>query len=701
MTRVSAWAGIVVLVLALLSALAWGPGAGRPHQVPVGVVAPEVASDVFVRPSTGFEAPTTFQLVESRADAVAAVRRGDLVAAVVMDLSRTRDEVLLDRSRDADLLTSVLASLTEQQNRVGRTLTVSYLESTRTGSAERVDRYVLLTSLAGFLLGMAAVIARWVRRRPIRRVPRVAIVLLNGSVLLASAGAVVAHLQGGLPIWPTALVLLVVALTSALLPVAFAVASELRGLGVALLLHLTLLLPLVLHLDSLMMAQPWSWFYDYTMPGAARAALTHVANPASGTWPPIWTLLSLTAWWVASSVVGLYGLRESRHRATAVPLLRGALSAVPAVVVLIASAMLLPTDAHIAAPGETQATTTRCVHLGKLEGIDALNAATRSVRGGDLFGGGDIGASTLLQDGRSLWMFGDSVRKAGKYPTFVRNSMLLFDANCLAMVLPSGNGAVIPTRKGDVGFWPMSILTEARTGYDVVTVTAQRVRGTGTGIFDFEILGPSAAVFVVPVGGTPQLMTVRDLRTTEHDDTRPMWGAATAVADGWTYLYGTAQSAEPFVFGYSLRVARVRTPQVLKTKAWKYWDGHGWSDTESDAVELIPAVNGASQTLSVWPGEDGTWYALSKRNDYLGSDLVVWTAPGPTGPFTAHPAVAQIPSDVDAGLLRYMPLAHPEIQPVKGTVVVSYSNNRSRAEEVRQDPRIYRPTFLRVPLPTP
>jgi hypothetical protein len=78
---------------------------------------------------------------------------------------------------------------------------------------------------------------------------------------------------------------------------------------------------------------------------------------------------------------------------------------------------------------------------------------------------------------------------------------------------------------------------------------------------------------------------------------------------------------------------------------------------------------------------------------------VVWTAPTPAGPFTAGPAVAPLPSDAVTGTVRYMPLAHPWLLPHRGTMVVSYSQNRLDPDEVVDDPLLYRPRFLRVRLP--
>ena len=94
-----------------------------------------------------------------------------------------------------------------------------------------------------------------------------------------------------------------------------------------------------------------------------------------------------------------------------------------------------------------------------------------------------------------------------------------------------------------------------------------------------------------------------------------------------------------------------------------------------------------------------TWYAVSKRDDVLGRDLVIWKAPAPTGPFVPSAPLAEIPSDSSNGLLRYMPLAHPDLLPEDGTVVVSYSRNVADLQRLQKDPYLYRPEFLRVPLP--
>ncbi|GEB15287.1 DUF4185 domain-containing protein [Pimelobacter simplex] len=341
-----------------------------------------------------------------------------------------------------------------------------------------------------------------------------------------------------------------------------------------------------------------------------------------------------------------------------------------------------------------------CIPTGDLATVDQLNAFVTRTRGSVAFAGGDVGASVRLQDGRGMFVFGDTLRGPDfDGQQFVRNSMLLFSPGCGRVVLPRDRGAVVPDRPDGVGYWPMSIASVPRDGYDLVGVSVQRVRSTkGSGVFDFEILGPAVALFRVLPGQAPDLVSLRDVGPDTVDPSRPMWGAATAIDDGWVYVYGTSRDRAAVSTGFDLRVARSRPETVGDPTAWEFWDGRAWTPDEARARVLIPRRGGVSQTLSVFHDGD-RWYAVSKRDEVLGRDLVVWQAPGPTGPFVAAPPVAEIPSDAVSGTLRYLPLAHPDLLPEPGTVVVSYSENNTDFTVVRDDPRRYRPRFLRVRLP--
>ena len=344
----------------------------------------------------------------------------------------------------------------------------------------------------------------------------------------------------------------------------------------------------------------------------------------------------------------------------------------------------------------TGSTATPCSAFEQPRDVADLNDVVAGFRNQPAALGGDVGADVTLQDGRRLWIFGDTLREGG---AFVRNSLLLFDDDrrCSSVVLPPGGGAVIPDRADGVGYWPMSIAVVHRDGLDRVGVMAQRVRSTG-GAAQFENLGPALAVFDVRPGALPELASVQDVGPDQAGRTRPTWGAASWITDeGWVYLYGTSHPEQELVFGFALHVARVRVEDVLDPGLWRYWDGAAWQGDPARSAVLVPAVGGVSQTLSVIE-RDGRWYAISKRDEYLGRDLVVWEAPGPTGPFTAQPPALAIPSDVDARVYRYMPLAHPELPAADGHVVVSVSRGSDDLGLLVRHPELYRPLFVEVPL---
>lgn len=329
-------------------------------------------------------------------------------------------------------------------------------------------------------------------------------------------------------------------------------------------------------------------------------------------------------------------------------------------------------------------------------GLNRLITRYRSVPG---FVGADVGADVLLQDDRRLWVFGDTLRQPDfDGQTFVRNSMLIFAPGCATVVMPRDGGAVVPDRLDGVGYWPMDVGVVHHLGHDVVGVSLQRVRTTGPGVFDFEVLGPALALFDVPEGGPPDLMFVRDLGPDGTDPARPMWGAAIETTPDAVYIYGTSRPGGENTFGLALQVARAPITDVANQSAWRYWDGRRWQADAARAAVLVPAQGGVSQVLSVFH-RDGSWYAVSKRDDYLGKDLVIWKAPAPTGPFVASAPLADIPSDSENGLLRYLPLAHPDLLPDDDSVVVSYSRNVADLRRLRENPTLYRPRFLRVPLP--
>jgi hypothetical protein len=681
----------------------------RPHHAPVSVVAPAIAANALSAQADGLAGrPLDATPSTDRAGAVDDVRRGVTVAALVVDLSHTRDTLVVSSAVDARLAQAVVEQITATETSLGRTVQIRRV-SIASGSDDVVRRVSVASGFLGFLIAVVLSLVRGpvarTLRMGVRRMVVVTLASLVGGFLTAVVVPGLGHPDSETEL-RVAAALALSAIVAATVTLALEGVAGFGGLGLSGVIYLVLATPQVLGSDPRLLPAPWPAVAGWTPPGASVDAVAAIVLfGGTGIRLPVLVLAA----WLMIGVVALAMARREREAAPAPAShhhvrrwrWRVAVVVAPVAVATLLLVSFVPRDAVAhSAPVADLASETRCVATGGINDVADLNRIARTVRGGPEFLGADVGADTTLQDGRRVMVFGDTLRGPNfTGQEFVRNSMLVIGGDCIQSIVRA-HGALIPDRPGSdphrVGYWPMSVTAVHEPGYDLLVVTCQRVRSTDDG--GFENLGPAIGLFVVARGGTPQLMALRDIGADSADTTRPAWGAAAALAGGWLYLYGTANPAEPYVFGFSLRVARVRPDDVLRTSAWEYWDGGDWVADPAAAQELIAADGGTSQTLSVFE-EGGTWYALSKRNEFLGDDIVAWRAPAPWGPFDGGTTVASLPSDTARGRLRYMPLAHPDLLPRPGTVVVSYSQNRTDIGQIVNNPFLYRPRFLRVTLP--
>lgn len=711
---------LLVVQAVLLLVVARNAQVGEPHDLPVAVVTAPVMAQSLADQANAMEGKPFDAYVGRDAEAAeASVRRGTTAAALDVDLRVTEDVLVLNEANGERLNQAILDRVEALEDSYDRTVAVETVDTAR-GSPHSPDVLALLAH--GVAFGFVVIVSlllgpitRTLGRGVLRHVVLVGVAVVAGVLLALSP------LAGDAPWAKVAVVLALAVMVAGSATLALEALAGLAGLGIAVAVFFVQVSPLLLQVDTRLLPAPWRSIMQGTPVGAMERALADliIYDDAPGITRyafvlAAWLVVALLTSLVARRIRDRAGVdlhtsgRPASRRTKALWRWRVGAIVVPATALMLAATLLVPRTA-VAGPEAipSRASESRCVPTGPVRDVADMNRITDRLRGGgdfqSGFQGGDVGASVMLQDGRALFVFGDTLRAAGfEGQRFVRNSMLVMEPECLQVITPADHGAIIPDRTGGdgptVGYWPMSVGRVERPGYDLVAVSAQRVRTVGDDEFDFENLGPSIAVFVVPRGGTPQLVDRVDIGPDDPDRSRPTWGAASATSDGWVYLYGTANPGEELVFGFSMRVARVRPDDILDRSTWRFWDGSGWAAEEAAATELIPAEGGVSQTLSVFE-QNGTWYALSKRDEFLGSDLTVWTAPAPTGPFTARGPLARMPSDTVQGQLRYMPLAHPGFLPRPGTMLVSYSRNRTDIDEIIDNPLLYRPRFLRVDLP--
>lgn len=321
----------------------------------------------------------------------------------------------------------------------------------------------------------------------------------------------------------------------------------------------------------------------------------------------------------------------------------------------------------------------------------------RSLRNGvGSWQGADGASSIRLPDGRVLWLFGDTLRRepSGRIGT-IHNSMLLADGPCLAPVYGRASTEPLPTRQDGHWYWPQhAVIDDGR-----LFVFAASVRKAGEGVFGFAGSGTDLAEFTLPEpGAQPRLLGLSATPSTGHPESRPQWGAAVTQAGGHTYIYAAQKVSKPYVFGRHIFVARVRAGHLPDLTRWRYWDGTTWSARAERAVPIRTAEQGTPGVFSVHARPDGTFLAVYKEDDYLGTDLVALTGTSPVGPWRRH-VLGRSPSQTPTGAMTYLALGHPHLPARPGRMLVTVSRNHTDPARVEADPRLYRPQFREVALP--
>lgn len=315
------------------------------------------------------------------------------------------------------------------------------------------------------------------------------------------------------------------------------------------------------------------------------------------------------------------------------------------------------------------------------------------------FSGGDQTYSMLLPDGRSLWLFADTEQgpmtasgARGPGRTYVHNSIMIWDGRCAHLVDPGGHAAVMPNDPDGSFYWS----SVAAVDRGDLQVFALKTHATGPGTLDFQTTGTSLFTFSLKPGSDPVLSRRQPL----PGDGTWQWGAAVTADSGYVYVYATAKSAQPLVFGKGVRVARAPAGGLAQLSTWTYWTGSNWSPSESDATDILPAEVGPSSTFAVHQHPDGSWELTSKQFDMLGDWVAAWSAPHPWGPWTLdNPNVLQAPSfSPTPNTLAYNSFTHPEVQLSSGKLLMTVDRNTTSGSEFMADANAYMPQFFEIPL---
>lgn len=323
---------------------------------------------------------------------------------------------------------------------------------------------------------------------------------------------------------------------------------------------------------------------------------------------------------------------------------------------------------------------------------DEYNRAFEEIPGGWL--GGDQTTTTRLPDGRTLWVFADTLwrdrhRRAKLHPgvRLAHSPFVLQHHGCFAPVSGPGRGPVIADPGDGTWYWPQQAVVDG----DRLWVTLLHVAGVyGRGL-EFQLLGADLAEFSLRPGGEPEYVATHPTPASDAGDFGVLWGASLARSGDMLLVYGTRRMQCPCL-GKELLLATVAASEIADPYAWRYRTDFGWSDMPAEAAVLYPAEGGVSTAFSTHLGSRG-WTLVTKRGEFLGNTVITLTATEPWGPFLSQDLLY---SPSVGSHITYLPMAHHDVPLSDGSLLVSINHNDLRWQHVLNHPEEYGPEFTGV-----
>jgi hypothetical protein len=125
------------------------------------------------------------------------------------------------------------------------------------------------------------------------------------------------------------------------------------------------------------------------------------------------------------------------------------------------------------------------------------------------------------------------------------------------------------------------------------------------------------------------------------DTSDALYGWSIESDDEWSYLFAHCHRQFGYdpVFGGAAhdksctqQVTVARVPAGLILDRPSYWTGSGWSTSRSDAASVV-APKGQWTMPSEFLHTNGRWLAITKIDDWFGTDIVIESAVHPAGPY--------------------------------------------------------------------
>jgi len=317
----------------------------------------------------------------------------------------------------------------------------------------------------------------------------------------------------------------------------------------------------------------------------------------------------------------------------------------------------------------------------------ALDFNSLFERKGDGWTGGDGTVSVLLPDGRTVWLFGDTLlgtvsddnTRSADTP-FIRNSIVVQNGTRLK-TLPRFTGgeptAFFKPSSAEQWFWPGHGAVDGNQ----LDIFLHRFEQTGPGLWDWRCVGTDLASVSLPslaLNGIQPAPPANGI----------MYGVCLLQADAYIYIYGTADRNHP----KEAHLARAPTGRIHGP--WTYFSGTSWSDQPTASRSILAGVS--TQYSVIQSGRYFYLFTMDGRTAFS-NIIVIYRASQPHGLWQGPLTVYQAP-EANTRVAAYNPFAHPQFSE-ENHLLLSYNlNHISDPNALYRDASIYRPRFIRIDL---
>lgn len=335
--------------------------------------------------------------------------------------------------------------------------------------------------------------------------------------------------------------------------------------------------------------------------------------------------------------------------------------------------------------------------------------------------GADAAYSIPLPDGRSVWIFGDTLYGdarvvSGNDPRMVRNSIGISRCDgkgkwSLHYVIRHDEGGkpldffqaqvLRPQAKG-TWYWALDGFVY-ENDFWVTLLCIRNAREKRPDGFDFETCGTDLAR-VSDLDSDPQKWKVAYFPLVP--DETAAYPSATAVVDGgYAYLFALYEKdARPMLLT-RLPLAGLDTPAKNLQYLAKAGKEIGSWEPGFKPRDAMPVMDRGTSEMTVRYHTDiKQWLAVMRSPDMSSDAIVLRTAPALTGPWGAAEVIYHIPEmqkdspTYDKNVFCYAGKEHPEFER-PGSLVITYACNTMKVPDLVTNLNIYVPKVVEVPLP--